>query len=520
MVFFCLCMGGAVFAAGLEQKLVDGDSSERAELLVQAAAAGEPALEEIVVMLEESRLLISADGKALLQQSDGSVRDAQTGALVLVDPAGLDSVMVNNRVRGAIQIVRAAQNILTPDAGVRLAASRVLRDADAPALLPLIDRQLAQEKDGGVAAVLALAQAGLRLSGADPALRKAAIEAFAESADPGVVVRLYPFTQAASEPDPAVRAAAKESIVSIERRLALYDLLGNVFSGVSLGSVLLLVALGLAITYGLLGVINMAHGEMLMLGAYTTFVVQSVFQSYFPAAFGWYLLVAIPAAFAVTAMIGMLLERTVIRHLYGRPLETLLATWGISLLLIQVVRMTFGAQNVTVINPDWLAGGWQFSPVLTLPYNRIAIIVFVVFVLLLTWALLQKTRLGLFVRAVTQNRRMADSVGVPTGKVDMMAFGLGSGIAGLGGVALSQLSNVGPELGQAYIVDSFMVVVLGGVGQLAGTVVGAMGLGIVNKILEPQVGAVLGKIVILVFIILFIQKRPQGLFALKGRQVD
>jgi len=248
--------------------------------------------------------------------------------------------------------------------------------------------------------------------------------------------------------------------------------------------------------------------------------VQNLFASYLPGAYGWYLLAALPVAFAFTALVGMLIERTVIRHLYGRPLETLLATWGISLLIIQLVRMVFGAQNVTVANPDWLSGGWELSPVLTLPYNRIAIILFVVFVLSLTWVLLQKTRLGLFVRAVTQNRRMADNVGVPTGRVDMLAFGLGSGIAGLGGVALSQLGNVGPELGQAYIVDSFMVVVLGGVGQLAGTVVGAMGLGIVNKILEPQVGAVLGKIAILVFIILFIQKRPQGLFALKGRQVD
>lgn len=527
VVLACLCAGNVVFAGeaapaarSLEQQLVDGDASARAALIVQAAAASEPRLTEIIVMMEAGRLLIAADGRALVQQADGSVRDPQTHAVVLVDPATLNSVTVNNRVRGAIEIARAAQQLAADDAGVRLQAARVLQGSETPALLPLIDRQLAQESDGRIAAVLSLVQASLRLSSADAALRKLAIDAFAQSADPNAVSRLRPFTDAAGESDPVVRAAAQESIAAIERRMAGYDLLGNVFSGLSLGSVLLLAALGLAITYGLLGVINMAHGEMLMLGAYTTFVVQNLFQSYLPDIFGWYLLAAIPAAFLTTAMIGMLLERTVIRYLYGRPLETLLATWGISLLLIQVVRMVFGAQNVTVENPGWLSGGWELSPVLTLPYNRIAIILFVIFVLAFTWVLLQKTRLGLFVRAVTQNRRMADSVGVPTGRVDMMAFGLGSGIAGLGGVALSQLGNVGPELGQAYIVDSFMVVVLGGVGQLAGTVIGAMGLGIVNKILEPQVGAVLGKIAILVFIILFIQKRPQGLFALKGRQVD
>jgi urea transport system permease protein len=264
----------------------------------------------------------------------------------------------------------------------------------------------------------------------------------------------------------------------------------------------------------------MAHGEMLMLGAYTTWLMQNLFRSQWPAAFDYYLLAALPAAFAVTAVVGMLLERLVIRHLYGRPLETLLATWGISLMLMQAVRVAFGAQNVEVANPSWLSGGIALSTTLTLPYNRLAIIAFVAAVLVLTWLLLNRTRLGLFVRAVTQNRRMADSVGVPTGRVDMLAFGLGSGIAGLGGVALSQIGNVGPDLGQSYIIDSFMVVVLGGVGQLAGTVAGALGLGMLAKVIEPSLGAVLAKILILVFIILFIQKRPQGLFALKGRVLD
>jgi urea transport system permease protein len=266
-----------------------------------------------------------------------------------------------------------------------------------------------------------------------------------------------------------------------------------------------------------LGVINMAHGEMLMLGAYATYSVQVLFQSHAPGMFRYYLIAAVPVAFIVTFGVGVLLERIVIRHLYGRPLETLLATWGISLILIQTVRTLFGAQNVAVANPDWLAGGVEIAHGLVLPYNRIGVVAFVVAVAGGVWLLLYRTRIGLNVRAMTQNRGMAACVGIPTHRLDAWMFGLGSGIAGLGGVALSQLGNVGPELGQGYIIDSFMVVVLGGVGRLAGAVVAALGLGVINKLIEPAAGAVLGKILILVFVILFIQRRPQGLFALKGR---
>jgi urea transport system permease protein len=290
--------------------------------------------------------------------------------------------------------------------------------------------------------------------------------------------------------------------------------------GLSLGSVLLLASLGLAITFGLMRVINMAHGEMLMLGAYTTFSVQTFFHSHFPGSMGWYLVAAVPAAFLVTMSVGMVLERTVIRHLYGRPLETLLATWGISLILIQIVRMVYGAQNVTVENPSWLSGGIETLPGLVLTYSRLAVIAFSVGTMLFTWLVMNKTKLGLELRAVTQNREMASAIGIATRRVDLFTFGIGSGIAGLGGVALSQLGNVGPELGQTYIVDAFMVVVLGGVGKFAGTIVGAFGLGIANKLLEPAAGAVLGKILILGFIILFVQKRPQGIFALKGRAAE
>jgi urea transport system permease protein len=292
------------------------------------------------------------------------------------------------------------------------------------------------------------------------------------------------------------------------------------FTGASLGSILLLVALGLAITYGLMGVINMAHGELMMIGAYATFVVQNLFRAYLPGAFDWYVLAAIPVAFLSAALVGAVLERSVIRWLYGRPLETLLATWGISLILMQAVRSFFGAQNVAVENPSWLSGGVQVLPNLTLPYNRIAILVFAAMVLLGVALLISRTRLGLFVRGVTQNRRMAACMGVNTARVDTYAFALGAGIAGLAGCALSQVGNVGPDLGQGYIVDSFMVVVLGGVGQLAGTVYAALGLGVLGKLLEGWQGAVLAKIMVLVLIVVFIQKRPQGLFALKGRSAE
>jgi len=348
----------------------------------------------------------------------------------------------------------------------------------------------------------------------------AALQSLATSNDPAIRSRIEPLTQADTEADAQVRAAAIQSLQAINHRLQIQEFAGHAFSGLSLGSILLLAALGLAITYGLLGVINMAHGEMLMIGAYATYVVQGLFRSYLPGLTDWYLLAALPVAFLTAGVVGVILERLVIRHLYGRPLETLLATWGISLFLIQTVRVIFGAQNVAVENPSWMSGGWEITAALTLPYNRMVIIGFAIAVLVFTWLLLNKTRLGLFVRAVTQNRRMADCVGVPTGRIDMLAFGLGSGIAGLAGVALTQVGNVGPDLGQSYIIDSFMVVVLGGVGQLAGSVIAALGLGVVGKVLEPSIGAVLGKIAILVFIILFIQKRPMGLFALKGRSVE
>lgn len=429
-------------------------------------------------------------------------------------------VRLNNRLRGLIDNALASHQLLSDDSATRLAAAQQLQKSAQPAQMAFLDRRFATEPDAAVHAALGLALANLQLGASEPAVRLAAVRLLGETGDPLARTRLEALLQPGAETDPGVRTAAETSLAQVQRKLLVGELLGQAFSGLSLGSILLLAALGLAITFGLLGVINMAHGEMLMLGAYSTYMVQVLLQRYAPSAIEFYPLLALPVAFAVSAGVGMALERTVIRHLYGRPLETLLATWGISLMLIQAIRLLFGAQNVEVSNPAWLSGGIQLLPNLVLPYNRLVIIGFALAVVLLTWLLLNRTRLGLNVRAVTQNRNMAACCGVSTGRVDMLAFGLGSGIAGLGGVALSQVGNVGPDLGQSYIIDSFLVVVLGGVGQLAGSLWAAFGLGIANKLLEPQIGAVLGKILILALIILFIQKRPQGLFALKGRVID
>ncbi|MDM3884570.1 urea ABC transporter permease subunit UrtB [Pseudomonas sp. BCRC 81390] len=429
-------------------------------------------------------------------------------------------VRLNNRLRGLIDNALASHQLLSDDSATRLAAAQQLQKSAQPAQMAFLDRRFATEPDAAVHAALGLALANLQLGASEPAVRLAAVRLLGETGAPLARTRLEALLQTGAETDPGVRTAAETSLAQVQRKLLVGELLGQAFSGLSLGSILLLAALGLAITFGLLGVINMAHGEMLMLGAYSTYMVQVLLQRYAPGAIEFYPLLALPVAFAVSAGVGMALERTVIRHLYGRPLETLLATWGISLILIQAIRLLFGAQNVEVSNPAWLSGGIQLLPNLVLPYNRLVIIGFALAVVLLTWLLLNRTRLGLNVRAVTQNRNMAACCGVSTGRVDMLAFGLGSGIAGLGGVALSQVGNVGPDLGQSYIIDSFLVVVLGGVGQLAGSLWAAFGLGIANKLLEPQIGAVLGKILILALIILFIQKRPQGLFALKGRVID
>ncbi|MDH2244632.1 urea ABC transporter permease subunit UrtB [Pseudomonas sp. GD03855] len=501
--------------AGEADDFVAANASKQAKLLQDWAATPNTERMPLLQALQQGRVGSDADKRAFIEQ-DGTWQAADGASEANGSPR---KVRLNNRLRGLIAFAVASHQLLDDDAAVRLAAAQQLQRNTPPALLTLLENRLSMEADENVRDAITLALANLQLEASDPVVRLAAVERLGETGDPQARTRLQSLLDG-EESDATVRAAAEQSLAQVKNKLLIGELLGQAFSGLSLGSILLLAALGLAITFGLLGVINMAHGEMLMLGAYTTYVVQLSFQRLAPEYLTLYPLAALPIAFLVTACIGMALERTVIRHLYGRPLETLLATWGISLILIQLVRVTFGAQNVEVANPAWLSGGMQVLPNLVLPYNRIVIIGFALFVVVLTWLLLNKTRLGLNVRAVTQNRNMAACCGVPTGRVDMLAFGLGSGIAGLGGVALSQIGNVGPDLGQSYIIDSFLVVVLGGVGQLAGSVLAAFGLGVVNKFLEPQIGAVLGKILILALIILFIQKRPQGLFALKGRVID
>ncbi len=509
--------------AQLFRQLAGDDFDEKGAAVTALAQTPEAMTVPILRALQEGRLRIDNGGRAWIQTEHGAL-DAGTGEPTeLPDPAP-DEVMINNALRTQIASAIAAAGLLATDRDVRLDAARALASGEDRELRPLIAQALAAESDDQVRQATAMALAAIDLDADDPQLRLQSVQILAASDRAEMRTRLAALiergprgTDAAAEQ--AVLAAAGAAMADVSARLERAEWFGRVFAGISLGSILMLAAMGLAITYGLLGVINMAHGEMIMIGAYATYVTQAVFRAVCPSAFAWYPLAALPVAFLVSALVGMLVERTVIRWLYGRPLETLLATWGVSLVLIQSVRQIFGPQNVEIENPGWLSGGLQWGS-LVLPYNRMAIIAFALAVLAVVAVTLARTRLGLFVRAVTQNRAMASAVGVATDRVDLLAFGLGSGVAGLAGVALAQIGNVGPELGQAYIIDSFIVVVLGGVGQLAGTVFAGFGLGVFNKFLEPWLGAVIAKIVILALIIAFIQKRPSGLFALKGRTVE
>jgi urea transport system permease protein len=520
-----LCSAHPAWAlpADLVLAVAAGESDERVAAVSKLVASGDAGVETYFQALLDGEVQV-AGGKRVLIVKDSQGVDAASGDKVDPLPAELEDAIVNNRLRGALEAARSALKLASPDRGKRLAAVKALEDGAGEEMLPLIAKALERETDAQIKQLLTLVQAGVQLKSADAAVRIAAVKALAQSDSPSTKTLLLGLLEKKgsnyTEPDAAVRAEAQDTLKAVQSRLSTGERYSQVFTGISLGSILLLAALGLAITYGLMGVINMAHGELIMVGAYGTYLVQNLFRSQAPGLFNWYLLAAVPAAFFASALVGMVLERSVIRFLYGRPLETLLATWGISLILIQTMRTLFGAQNVQVENPVWMSGGVEVLANVVLPWNRVIIIGFAFAVLLLVWFLLTRTRLGLFVRAVTQNRGMASCVGVPTARVDTLAFGLGSGIAGLAGCALSQIGNVGPDLGQTYIVDSFMVVVLGGVGQLAGTVYAALGLGMANKFLEAWSGAVLAKIAILAFIIIFIQKRPQGLFALKGRMAD
>lgn len=533
LLFFAV--GGAVFFLSRSvlagtltaedlKKLGEDDFDSKAEAISRIAAAGDLSDRRLLEAVRDGNAFVASDGRILIQV-DHSYLDPLTGNPADVKPDDLQEVTLNNILREQIAGALGALNLKSPDVPTRAAAIQALFDHPDPALKPQIDAARQVEKNPALKARLDQLWAITDLQDPDPRKRVEAVQLIGRRGDPQLRGLLAPIVQAKpdgtfAEQDAAVRSAAAKAIGDLNFAEWKIQMAGTVFAGLSLGSVLLLAALGLAITYGLIGVINMAHGEFIMIGAYATYLVQQCFQQHWSSAFDWYPLAAVPASFLAAAAAGFILERAILRFLYQRPLETLLATFGISLILIQTTRMVFGAQNVQVANPSWMSGGVMLLPNLILPFNRIAIMIFALCVVSVAWLVLNKTQLGLFIRATTQNRMMAACSGVRTWQIDSYAFAFGAGIAGLGGCALSQIGNVGPDLGQTYIIDSFMTVVLGGVGQLTGTIVGALGLGIVSKVLEPFWGAVLAKIAILVFIVLFIQKRPRGLFALKGRSAE
>ncbi len=496
------------------------DSFPATEASVNAVAtSGNPEAAPIIQALQDGKLAYDPDSKALfIKADDGSLTDPATGAKFTgTAPATLKTVRLNNKIRGLIDSAMGALTLMSPDRSTRLASAETVFKSRQVSAVPALKAAIAKETDPEVRVVMLQAEAAATLADASASDddKVAAVGIVAARGDQDALALLTSLPGLS----PPVQAAANAAIAGINSSLAVWNVVQALWYSLSLGSVLLLAAIGLAITFGVMGVINMAHGEMVMLGAYTTFVVQEIIRNSAPWMFDWSIAIAIPLAFIVSGLVGIVIERGIIRFLYGRPLETLLATWGVSLILQQAVRTIFGPDNQQVGNPSWMSGAFELGQ-LTITWNRMWIVVFAGLVFALLLAVLRFTRFGLQMRAVTQNRAMASAMGIRTPWVDALTFGLGSGIAGIAGVALSQIDNVSPNLGQSYIIDSFMVVVFGGVGNLWGTLIAALSLGVANKVLEPFAGAVLGKIVVLVFIILFIQKRPRGLFALKGRAVE
>ncbi len=531
-----LFLGLAIVFANLSAALADDASiratiarfasaknfNETSQVVRDLAATGDTRLEPLLMALGEGNVAFrKSDAAVFIIKEQGAVAalsDPLTGEAAGEEPkAGYTKVKVNNALRRAIRDAIGSLTLGSDDPSVRLAAATTMFLNPDAANLDAIEAAIAKETSSSVKAKLedALASAVL-VSDRPDAEKIAAIDLLGNRGDQNTLSLL---TAYAARADGELKAAAGAAARHITDTLAFWQAGQNIWYGLSLGSVLLLAAIGLAITFGVMGVINMAHGEMVMLGAYTTYVVQELIRNFAPGLFDWSLAIALPAAFLVSGAVGLAIERGIIRFLYGRPLETLLATWGVSLILQQAVRTIFGPTNQQVGNPSWMSGAFELGQ-LSITWNRLWIVVFTLAVFAVLLFVMKRTHWGLHMRAVTQNRRMAASMGIRTPWVDAFTFALGSGIAGIAGVALSQIDNVSPNLGQGYIIDSFMVVVFGGVGNLWGTLVGAFSLGIVNKFLEPYAGAVLGKIIVLVLIILFIQKRPRGLFALKGRAIE
>ena len=520
LVLICLMLPVAALAQSFDEiarLLPDGSYEERAARVSALAASGDPRAEALLSALAAGDLaVLKADGRLVVVTADAA-QDALTGTDVgPVTRRDVTRVRVNNNLRGQIRAALGSLGLSATDPAARARAASQLEAAPDPAQLPALERALGTETDPAAKSALELARATVLLSAPE-----AAPEARAEALSL-IVARRGAAAQAlirAQLDDPALKDAAASALTHIERAEKLRGWGLTLWQGVSLGSVLLLAAIGLSITFGVCGVINMAHGELVMLGAYTTFVVQEMIRNHAPALFDWSLLIALPLAFVITGAIGIAIERGIVRKLYGRPLETLLATWGVSLILQQAVRTIFGPNNRQVGNPTWMSGSTEVFGI-ALTWNRVWILLFALAVFAFLMLVLRRTALGLQMRAVTQNRAMAAEMGIRTGRVDALTFGLGAGIAGLAGVALSQIDNVSPNLGQGYIVDSFMVVVFGGAGSLWGTLAGAFTLGIAGKLAEPLAGAMLAKVLILILIILFIQKRPRGLFPTRGRAAE
>ena len=505
--------------------LKHGSMAEREQAINQLAENGGASLVILQALLDGQLFTLKTDMTLVIGVDNNQgydVRDALTGeSLGAMDRSTVNKINLTNKLRVSLRRTIGQLQLTVEDPAIRLAAVKAMGNEDDESALNLLKARLDLENDPKVKQAIEVVFLLKDMNSSDKALRMKAIEALKAQNSLDVVNRLNVMVEKDeagnfTEADADVRNAAKAALININTRLQLYSSAETIFFGLSLGAVLVLAAIGLAITFGVMGVINMAHGELMMLGAYTTYVMQQLLPNHL----GISVLLSIPVAFVISAAVGIAIERGIIRFLYGRPLETLLATFGVSLILQQSVRSIFSPLNRSVATPEWMSGSLQINDFLSLTWNRFYILVFCLIVFLLLLQILKRTRLGLEVRAVAQNRNMAKAMGIPTSRVDAMTFGLGSGIAGVAGVALSQITNVGPNLGQAYIVDSFMVVVFGGVGNLWGTLVAGFILGIANKFLEPFAGAVLAKILVLIFIILFIQKRPRGLFPQKGRAAD
>lgn len=507
-------------------KMGQSSMPAREQGITALAESGDSRSLAILQALLDGRLYLekSVGRLVIAEKNDGRYRieDAVNSAdLGFIEAEAIGRINITNKIRGELRKLIGQLGLSADDASMRLAAVREMTKDPDQKTLELLQKRIEIEPDERVRQAIKLIFLVRDIDSGDKAVRIKAIQALKDYDSQEVVNKLNVLLEndgndGYAEADADIRNEAKVSLRSINARIDLYHSIETVFFGLSLGAVLVLAAIGLAITFGVMGVINMAHGELMMLGAYTTYVIQQLL----PDSLGLSIFLAIPAAFLISALAGLAIERGLIRFLYGRPLETLLATFGVSLILQQSVRSIFSPLNRSVATPGWMSGSWQINDFLSLTWNRFYILVFCLLVFAALLLILKRTRLGLEVRAVAQNRRMAKAMGIPTDRVDAMTFALGSGIAGVAGVALSQITNVGPNLGQAYIVDSFMVVVFGGVGNLLGTLVAGFSLGIANKFLEPYAGAVLAKILVLVFIILFIQKRPRGLFPQKGRAAE